>query len=381
MSEAPLHDALVRARPAADGALVVELAGDWRARPGLPGIAPLSEALAAHPGTRALAFDTAGLGRWNSGLLVWLVKCAAACRARGVEMRVESLPEGLRKLLHLSESAPEKTDARHLEPSRSPLHALGAATLRGAADARAMLAFLGDGVLALGRLARGQAQFPRADLLLVMQQCGPRALGIVALINFLVGMILAFVGSVQLEQFGAANYVADLVAVATVREMGCLMTGIIVCGRTGAAFAAQLGTMTVNEEIDALRTFGIAPMDFLVLPRVLALLAMMPFLVVFADLIALAGGFLVSGAILDVTSTEYLRRTFEAITLPGFLLGVFKGACFGVIVALTGCLRGLQSGRTAAAVGEATTSAVVVGITSIVAADGVFAVVTNALRI
>jgi phospholipid/cholesterol/gamma-HCH transport system permease protein len=171
------------------------------------------------------------------------------------------------------------------------------------------------------------------------------------------------------------------VAIGTVREMGCIMTGVILCGRTGAAFAAQLGAMKVNEEIDAFKTFAISPIEFLVVPRMLALLVMMPFLCVFADVISLFGGYIVSVSMLDVTSTEYITRTIEAITLKSFLLGIFKGAFFGIIVAVSGCLRGIQCGSNAAAVGDATTSAVVTGITVIVAADGLFAVICNALKI
>ena len=170
-------------------------------------------------------------------------------------------------------------------------------------------------------------------------------------------------------------------AIATVREMGCIMTGIILCGRTGAAFAAQLGTMKVNQEIEAFQTFGISPVEFLVLPRMMALILMMPLLCVFADAIAIAGGFVVSTLMLDVAPAVYLDRTIEAITLTSFLLGVFKGGVFGVLIALTGCLRGMQCGNNAAAVGQATTSAVVTGITSIIASDGIFAVICNALHI
>jgi phospholipid/cholesterol/gamma-HCH transport system permease protein len=214
-----------------------------------------------------------------------------------------------------------------------------------------------------------------------MQECGPQALGIVALINFLIGLILAFVGATQLTHFGASIYVADLVAIATVREMGCIMTGIILCGRTGAAFAAQLGTMKVNQEIEAFQTFGISPVEFLVLPRMLALIAMMPLLCLFADLISIAGGFLISTLMLNITPALYLHRTVEAITLTSFLLGLLKGTYFGVVIALTGCLRGIQCGSNAAAVGQATTSAVVTGITAIIASDGIFAVICNALHI
>ena len=245
----------------------------------------------------------------------------------------------------------------------------------------AMLSFMGESVVALLQLLRGRAQFRWSDTLLVIQQCGPEALGIVALINFLIGLILAFVGATELSQFGASIYTADLVAIATVREMACIMTGIIMCGRTGAAFAAQLGTMKVNQEIEAFQTFGISPFEFLVLPRMLALILMMPLLCVFADLISIAGGFLVSTLMLDITPALYLHRTVAAISLVNFLLGISKGAFFGVLVALTGCLRGMQCGTNAAAVGEATTSAVVTGITWIIASDGVFAVICNVLNI
>jgi len=244
-----------------------------------------------------------------------------------------------------------------------------------------MLSFLGESVVASLKLVRGRAQFRWSDTLMVIQQCGPEALGIVALINFLIGMILAFVGATELAQFGASIYTADLVAVATVREMACIMTGIIICGRTGAAFAAQLGTMKVNQEIEAFQTFGISPFEFLVLPRMLALILMMPLLCIFADLIAIIGGFLVSTLMLDVSPLLYLDRTVESIRLSTFLIGVFKGGFFGVIVALTGCLRGMQCGTNAAAVGMATTSAVVTGITWIIASDGIFAVICSALHI
>jgi phospholipid/cholesterol/gamma-HCH transport system permease protein len=244
-----------------------------------------------------------------------------------------------------------------------------------------MLSFMGENVLALLKLVRGRAQFRWIEMLEVMQACGPQALGIVALINFLIGLILAFVGATELTRFGAAIYTADLVAVASVREMGCIMTGIILCGRTGAAFAAQLGTMKVNQEIEAFATFGISPFEFLVLPRMLALIFMMPLLCIFADLIAISGGFLVATLMLDIAPQVYLARTVASISLAGFLLGIFKGSFFGVIIALTGCLRGMQCGTNAAAVGLATTSAVVTGITWIIASDGIFAVICSALHL
>jgi len=330
---------------------------------------------------KALEFETTTLGRRDSGLLAFLVSGNDLCNRLQIEFKLGSLPEGVQKLIRLSQAVPEKEDARREEEPTSLFHSVGEFAIQKHSGLNQTFSFIGETVSAGVTLLRGKAQFRWSDAFVVMQEVGPEALGVVALINFLVGVILAFVGSVQLQQFGAAIYVADLVAIGTVREMGALMTGIILSGRTGAAFAAQLGTMKVNEEIDAFKTFGISPIEFLVLPRILALLLMMPLLVVFANAIALLGGYVVSVSMLDVTSVEYFNRSVAAITIPSFLLGIFKGAFFGILVAVTGCLRGIQCGSNAAAVGQAATSAVVMGITSIIAADGIFAVLCNALNI
>jgi phospholipid/cholesterol/gamma-HCH transport system permease protein len=248
-------------------------------------------------------------------------------------------------------------------------------------ETAAALAFFGEGVLALGALLRGRARFRMTDLLVVIQDCGPRALGIVSLISFLIGLILGFVGAVQLQQFGASIFVANLVAVAMTREIGCIMTAIVMAGRTGAAFAAQLGTMNTNQEIDALSTMGISPMEFLVLPRMLALILMMPLLTIYADLVGILGGAVVGMGMLGLGSTEYFEQTRGAVNLASFFIGVSKSAVFGVLVALVGCLRGLQSGRSAAAVGLAATSAVVTSIVLIIVIDGLFAVILNVLNL
>jgi phospholipid/cholesterol/gamma-HCH transport system permease protein len=363
-----------------DGSLRVEIAGDWIARAGLPGIDSVEKEIAVGA-VQALAFDSAGLGRWNSGLMTFILKCYELCEKNKIAFRAQTLPADVAKLVHLSQAVPEKKDAAR-SAARAPfLQRVGESAIRGWTGAVGMLTFMGENVLAFFKMLRGTAQFRWADTLLVMQECGPRALAIVALINFLIGLILAFVGATELTRFGASIYTADLVAVATVREMAAIMTGIIMCGRTGAAFAAQLGTMKVNQEIEAFQTFGINPVEFLVLPRMLALIVMMPLLCLFAVLISIAGGFLVSTLMLHITPALYLHRTVEAITLTSFLLGVIKGGYFGVVVALTGCLRGIQCGNNAAAVGLATTSAVVTGITVIIASDGIFAVICNALNI
>jgi phospholipid/cholesterol/gamma-HCH transport system permease protein len=363
-----------------DGVLLVEIAGDWLDRSVLPGVSAVEGELSGDR-VKALAFDASALGRWDSALLVRILALHDLCAKAKIEFRSATLPEGLAKLIALSQAVPEKADAARKEVVPTFLQRVGESGLEVWTGGAAMLSFLGESVVASLKLVRGRAQFRWSDTFLVMQQCGPEALGIVALINFLIGMILAFVGATELTQFGASIYTADLVAVAAVREMACIMTGIIICGRTGAAFAAQLGTMKVNQEIEAFQTFGISPFEFLVLPRMLALILMMPLLCLFADLIAIAGGFFVSTLMLDVSPVLYLGRTVEAIRLPAFLLGIFKGGFFGVIVALTGCLRGMQCGTNAAAVGQATTSAVVTGITWIIVSDGIFAIICSVLHI
>ena len=188
-------------------------------------------------------------------------------------------------------------------------------------------------------------------------------------------MILAFLGSVQLKLFGVEIFIADAVAIGMAREMGALMTGILMAGRTGAAFAARLGTMQVNEEIDALRTLGFSPMEFLVLPRVLALVLMMPLLTIYADLLGILGGAAVGIGMLDLSPAQYYHQTVNAIDARAILAGLVKSAVFGVLVAFSGCLQGIRCGRSASAVGEATTAAVVNAIVYIVVADALLSVI------
>lgn len=333
------------------------------------------------PGAKVLAFDATRLGAWDSRLVAFIARCQIRCREGKLQFREDGLPEGVRRLLRLANAVPEARDARRLPNAPGWFAWIGDRALAGVGEGLTLFTFLGELVQAFTRLVRGKAQFRSADLWRVVQETGPEALGIVALINFLIGLILAFVGATSLSRFGATIYVADMVAIGTTREMACIMTAIILCGRTGAAFAAHLGTMKVNEEIAALRTFGISPVEFLVLPRMLALMAMTPLLVLFADLISISGGWFVSVSMLDVSTTEYINRTVHAVKMPSFLLGIFKGGFFGFLVAYTGCLRGMQCGTNAAAVGQATTQAVVSGITAIIAADGIFAVLCHALRI
>lgn len=367
-------------RPA-DDTLVVRLSGSWRMQDGLPSAAEVQKQVESGRRVKRVAFDGQSITAWDSGLVTFLVKILAQNRQNQIETDQAGLPEGVRRLLALATAVPEREGAAR-KAKRIPLLArIGTDTIAAVGAARNMVEFLGEAVLAFLMLLRGKARFRRSDLTLIIQECGAGALGIVSLITFLVGLILAFTGAVQLRQFGAEIYVADLVGIGMTREMGALMAGIIMAGRTGAAFAAQLGTMQVNEEIDALTTLGISPMQFLVLPRMLALVLMMPLLTLYGDLLGILGGLAVGTGVLNLSLTEYFIETQKAVGLNSFAVGLVKSVVFGVIIAIAGCLRGMQCGRSAQAVGEATTSAVVMAIVSIIAADGIFAVITDALGV
>jgi len=233
--------------------------------------------------------------------------------------------------------------------------------------------FVGEATAALVNAARHPAQVRWRDALRLAQEAGANALPIVALIAFLMGVILAFQSAVAMRQFGAEIFVANLVALSLFRELGPLMTAILLAGRSAAAFAAEIGTMKVNEEINALTTMGLDPVRFLVVTRVLAAVAVMPLLTIVADLVGLLGGGLVMLSF-DVPLVTYFQQVTNAVSLGDFLGGLFKAAVFGLLVAGVGCLRGLETRNGAAAVGVSTTRAVVSAIILIVIADGLFAV-------
>jgi len=359
-----------------DGA-VLELAGPWQSQHGLAEPSGLLDELRSRA-IRHVAFDARQITAWDSGLVTFVLRVLREAAQLGIDADRAGLPEGVQRLVALAEAVPERQTGR--SDARPPwLARIGASTIATARASSEGLAFLGESLLAFGAFLRGRARFRGSDLLVVIQDCGPRALGIVTLISFLIGLILAFVGAVQLQQFGASIFVANLVAIAMTREIGCIMTAIVMSGRTGAAFAAQLGTMNTNQEIDALATLGISPMEFLVLPRMLALIAMMPLLTVYSDLIGILGGAVVGVGMLGLAPMQYLEQTRDAVHVSDFLIGIVKSAVFGVVVALAGCLRGMQSGRSASAVGLAATSAVVTSIVLLIVLDGMFAVILNVL--
>lgn len=363
------------------GALLLSLGASWRLANRLPTTTEFERQLDEPAPVKRLGFDTKQLTGWDSGLLVYLGNILALCAQRDIQVDKTGLPEGVRRLLDLAYAVPPKKDTGRGGKPPSFLARVGLTTLKELRGAPEMIRFVGETALAFGRLFRGKAQFRRSDLLLIIQEVGPRALPIVSLISFLVGLILAYMSAVQLGQFGAQLYVADLVGLSMARIMGALMTGIIVAGRTGAAFAAQLGTMHVNEEIDAFKIMGVDPMDFLVLPRMLALIIMMPLLALYADFVGILAGLVVGVTMLDLGAFAYYHETIRTLTLTHFAVGLSMAATYGVLIAFAGCLRGMQCGRSAQAVGEATTSAVVTGIVFITVAAAILTIVYNALGI
>jgi phospholipid/cholesterol/gamma-HCH transport system permease protein len=362
-----------------DGTLHVALAGDWKLARGIPALRGVLEEIERQPPPRRVVLETSLLAGWDSRLLTFLLAVLSRCMQLGVEVDRQGLPSGVERLLALATAVPASRSSRGR--SESFFVRVGDAAINWSHGCRDTLAFIGEAFLALVRLFTGKARFRRSDLLLALQGCGARSLGIVALINFLVGIILAFVGAIELRSFGAQIYVSHLVGIGMLRDIAPIMTGIIVTGRTGAAFAAELATMEANQEIDALRTLGIEPMDFLVLPRLLALSLMMPLLCLYADLVGIAGGLVVSASMLGISPVQYLLETKHAVGLNDLFLGLFMGFVFGLLVSLTGCMRGVRSGRSAAAVGEATTSAVVTGIVSIVVATAIITLISYVLGI
>lgn len=341
--------------------------GEWKLGSMLPSAETVLAELKGKNAT-GITFDTTRLDGWDSILLVFITKISETCRRDGVSIDQSGLPAGVRRLMELA--APENQRSGMMQESErsSFLVRVANKTLEQLKSVQEVCSFIGEVTLAVLKMLRGRADFRRIDLILTIQETGAQALPIITLISLLIGMILAFIAAIQLKLFGAQIYVADVVGIGIVRVMGAVMAGVIMAGRTGAAFAAQLGTMQVNEEIDALQTLGLSPVEFLVLPRMLALTLMMPLLCMYADLMGVLGGMVVGVGMLNLGGTEYVNQTKSALSLTHLLVGLFHSFVFGILIALSGCLRGIQCERSASAVGYAATSAVVTGIVCMVAA-------------
>ena len=352
-----------------DGTLVVRLSGDWSLRSPVPPVSEVEAELSAAPPVRRVALEAAGLGAWDSSLVAYAVSLSTACRRREIEVDAEGCPPGLKRLLSLAGSAFHVTTE---SPGRHPHHVpyrVGRWAMATAALGSDMLGFVGESAVAVKDLVFRGARYRRVDLEILLEEVGGSALPLVGIINFLVGAVLAFLGAVQLQRFGASIYVASLVGVGTARETGALMTGIVMAGRSGASFAAVLGTMKVNSEVDALETMNFPAVQFLVAPRVVAMLLMMPLLVIYADGFGIMGGFVVAVTTLDITPVLYLNETQRSLAVHDVAVGVAKGFAFGAVVSLSGCYYGMRTGRTAAAVGSSTTAAVVTGILLVIVVD------------
>ena len=311
---------------------------------------------------------------WDSTLVVFLAKIIGISDTKNIRIVLDDLPEGLCKLLTLSgvnPGFPKKAYANR-KIKFPDLNLLFLADK--------FFSFWGDWVLAIFRLLMGKSKMRWQDFADAARSCGAAALPIVTLISFLTGLTMAFVGSVQLEKFNAKIYVADLVSLAMVREMGALMVAIVMAGRTGAAFAAEIGNMKLNEEIDSLRTFGISPIDFLVMPRTLALFLMTPLLTLYADVVGMLGGLTVGTQVMDFSVLHYFEQTQAALSsMWEVFSGLLKSLFFGLIIGLVGCYKGLNAGSNSASLGKAVTSAVVLSVTLIVVCDAMFEILFSHL--
>ncbi len=331
----------------------------------------------AHVG--AVVVDGTDITMWDSVLIVFLRRVMAVCAQKNIRVQIKSMPAGVGALLKMSGTA--ACTMPDVRPQLTWVEQMGDWGWRLSGAVRHGISFIGSVGASVGRMFRGRAQTRMTDWWFAFDDVGPRAILIVSLISFLIGLILAFVGAAQLKLFGAQVYVASLVAIAAIRIMGAMMTGIIMAGRTGASYAATIGTMQTNEELDALRTMGISRIDFLVLPRIIAMVVSMPILTLLADAMAILGGMAVGVLMFNIPLAEYMSYTIDALGIQNFMVGIFHGFVYGVIIALCGCYYGINCGRNANAVGSATTRAVVMSIVWMVVATGIITFVFEVLGI
>ncbi len=356
--------------------VVISLEGDW-----LVGDTYVDRGVSRllHDDARpsGIGFDTHGLGHWDSTLLVFLSQLRQASAQYKINFDETGLPSSTRRLLDLLPV--REVLAPPVIRTSSLAQDVGVRVIGVWAEVIAVTTLVGETTLATASVLRGRTRMRSMDLLTCMQEAGLEALAIVTVVNVLIGAILAFVGAIELQRFGAAVYVANLVGIAVVREMAAVMTAIVMSGRTGGAYAAQIATMQGSEEIDALSSFGIPLLDYLILPRVLALVSMMPILYLYGSAVGILGGFVVAVAMLNVSATIFMTQLAGAVSVAELCVGLAKSIAFGSLIAIASCRVGLKAGRSAADVGRAATKAVVVGIVGVIALDAVFAVCANTL--
>ncbi|MGH7788635.1 MAG: MlaE family lipid ABC transporter permease subunit [Candidatus Binatia bacterium] len=334
----------------------------------------IAAALPAQP--REVHLDLAGVGYFDSGGGAVLIRLRQQLAAAGVPLRIVASTPDIDGFLSLVDAEAVERPLPALPPPPTLLAQAGERGLAMFAAGRAFVAFTGEIVLGLGDALRHPRQVRWHETWLYMQRCGNDALPIVCLISFLMGLITAFQAAVQLRQFGADIYIANLVGLSITRELGPLMTAIIAAGRSGAAFAAEIGTMKVSEEVDALEAMGLDRTRFLVTPKVLALITMLPLLTLFADLVGILGGLVVAFS-LEIPAVVYFRQMKWYMTFWDVAQGLMKAFVFAILIASIGCMRGFEARESAESVGRITTSAIVASIFAIIVADALFTVLFN----
>jgi len=327
---------------------------------------------AQSPASESLTLDLSGIEYLDSAAMAVVFDIERITKAAGKKFQLSGLTGAVEGLLTLvdSEKLTALSTGKKPKPERM-LAQIGGAALSLLADARAFIVFVGDATSAMAGSLVNPKTVRWRDTLYYMERAGADALPLVGLVSFLLGLILGFQSLMQLKQFGANIYAANLVGLSVLRELGPLMTCILVAGRSGSAFAAEIGTMKVNEEVDALTTMGFDPVRFLAVPRILALMLVVPLLTIYSDFLGLLGGLIVGVAMGDLTVSAYLLQSHKTIKLWDIGQGLIKGEAYAIIVALVGCMRGFQARGNGASVGQATTSAVVSGIFLIIVIDAI----------
>lgn len=373
MKTAADKDCRFQCNVAPDGVAQILMEGDWLWPAAIGRILPEASK------TVSVTVDASRVGKWNSSFMVFLYRLQKECKSASLPLDFKSLPDGADRLLRLSAAGGVK---KFEAASKSdPITRLGEFSLEVLTACRTGVEFLGELLIAFFKLVRGRARMRWGDVWTEIIKAGPKALFIVSLIGFLMGLILAFIGAIPLKWFRAEVYVASLIGIGMLRLMAAVMAGTVMAGRTGAAYAAELGTMQVNEEIDALESMGIPPMEFLVLPRTIALTLMLPMLCVYADIVGVFGGLVVGVFYLKLTVVEYWQQLVDTTRMSDLFVGLFTSFVFAILIAICGCLRGLHCGRSSAAVGQATTAAMVSSLVCLVIATSIITIVTVSLDI
>jgi phospholipid/cholesterol/gamma-HCH transport system permease protein len=352
------------------------LSGSWTAL-GISGVAAQLGALAAPTGAQ-LVLDGARIEALDTTGALILHKLLTRLRGEGIAVQLRALRPEFARVLEVVGQRPTGPSQAAVAPESGLAH-LGRSAAAGLEQAAALLSFVGASALALAGCFAHPARFRWRPMLFNIRAAGFDALPIVGLLSFLLGIVVAYQGADQLRQYGANIFVADLVGLSMLREFAPLIVALIVAGRSGSAYAAQIGTMCVTEEIDAMRTLGISPLELLVLPKIFALLVALPLLTVFADVLGVFGGMLMARAQLGVGFDEFLVRFVKAVSPTAYLIGICKAPVFAFIIAVVGCFQGFRTSGGADSVGRQTTLSVVQATFLVIVADALFSIAFSAL--